>query len=198
MGERQEIFALHKDGHEFPAEASISKLEIAGERTYTVVLRDVSERKATEVALRESEQRLWAFLDNSSVIGWMKDEEGRYVFLSGNFQRRFGVRNEDWMGRTDLDLWPRAAVEASRRHDLTVLQEGREIEVLEEAKNPDGSRSWWLNHRFPFRDAKGRRYVGVPRRRHLGACQSRGSRSRRATQHWKRASKRERANFARK
>ena len=160
MGERQEIFALHKDGTEFPAEASISKLEIDGERTYTVVLRDISERKASEVALRESERRLWAFLDNSSVIAWMKDEDGRYVFLSGNFQRRFGVRSEDWMGRTDLDLWPRQAAEEFRKHDHAVLSEGRELEVLEEAQNADGSKTTWLSHKFPFRDAGGRRYVG--------------------------------------
>ena len=160
MGERQEIFALHKDGHEFPAEASISKLEIDGERTYTVVLRDVSERKASEAALRESEQRLWAFLSNSSVVGRMKDEEGRYVFLSGNFQRRFGSRYENWMGKTDFDFWPREFAEEFQRNDAAVLAENREIDVLEEARNADGSRSWWLSHKFPFRDATGRRFVG--------------------------------------
>ena len=47
MGQRREIFARRKDGEEFPAEASISHIEIEGERIYTVVLRDVSERKRT-------------------------------------------------------------------------------------------------------------------------------------------------------
>ena len=45
MGERAEIFARRKTGEEFPAEASISHIEFAGERIFTVVLRDVSERK---------------------------------------------------------------------------------------------------------------------------------------------------------
>lgn len=43
MGERQ-IFALRKDGEEFPAEATISKLNLQGQAIYTVVLRDVTER----------------------------------------------------------------------------------------------------------------------------------------------------------
>lgn len=49
MGERREIFGLRRDGTEFPAEASISKLgPVGGHRIYTVLLRDVSERKARE------------------------------------------------------------------------------------------------------------------------------------------------------
>jgi PAS domain S-box-containing protein len=48
MGERRSIFGLRADGTEFPAEASISRLELPGTRFYTVVLRDISERLRTE------------------------------------------------------------------------------------------------------------------------------------------------------
>jgi signal transduction histidine kinase len=48
MGERREIYGCHQDGTEFPAEATISKLNLPEETIYTVYLRDISDRKQIE------------------------------------------------------------------------------------------------------------------------------------------------------
>ena len=63
MADRREIFGLRRDGSEFPAEASISKLAMPdGSMVFTVLLRDISGRKSDE----QSEQR---FAGAVAVLG---------------------------------------------------------------------------------------------------------------------------------
>ena len=72
MGHRRAVAGRRKDGTEFPAEASISKLDLpTGERIYTVVLRDITERKWVEDAdrfLTESGTRFAQSLDFEAVL----------------------------------------------------------------------------------------------------------------------------------
>ena len=56
MGRRSEIVGLRKDGSQFPAEASISKLEQDGVMTFTIMLRDVTHRREAEREILLSKQ----------------------------------------------------------------------------------------------------------------------------------------------
>ena len=54
IDQRREVFGVRKNGEEFPAEASISKLDLNGELVFTVILRDVTDRRRAEEDLRRS------------------------------------------------------------------------------------------------------------------------------------------------
>jgi PAS domain S-box-containing protein len=56
MGALGAVNGLRADGEEFPAEASISQVEAGGQKLYTVILRDISERKKLEEQLRQTER----------------------------------------------------------------------------------------------------------------------------------------------
>jgi PAS domain S-box-containing protein len=51
MGQRREVYGRRSDRREFPAEASISKLDLGGKVIFTVILRDITERKRAEQRL---------------------------------------------------------------------------------------------------------------------------------------------------
>lgn len=68
MGERVEILGKRKDGSTFPAEASISQLEANGEKTYTAILRDISERKQFEAEIERQIERLSALREIDLAI----------------------------------------------------------------------------------------------------------------------------------
>jgi len=54
---------------------------------WCIVVTDMTELKKAEGELLESEARFKADLENSSVIAWMKDEEGLHTFLSSNYEK---------------------------------------------------------------------------------------------------------------
>lgn len=137
--------------------ALIIILALTNGMTYWLSIRRVLQ---SQQAMRQSEERLRAFLTHSATSGWLKDEQGRYVYLSPNRERLLRVRLDDWQGKTDFELFPREIAEESHRNDQVVLDSDSTTEVIERMTMPDGADTWWLNNRFTFRDSSGRRYVG--------------------------------------
>ena len=58
MGKQQALVGLRADGEEFPIDASISQVTVEGRKLYTVILRDVTQRKQAEQALERSYEEL--------------------------------------------------------------------------------------------------------------------------------------------
>ena len=128
------LSGLRADGQEFPIEASISQGDVKGQKLFTVILRDITERKRAEEELRESEERyrmmFETMLEGFCIIEVLFDADDRpidYRFLEINpaFEAQTGLKNArgkrmrelapEQMKRTGLRFMEKSPRRANRR-----------------------------------------------------------------------------------
>jgi PAS domain S-box-containing protein len=93
---------------------------------------DSTEQKAARKALIENEEIFSSFIENSPIYVFFKDEQIRPVRLSRNFETMLGFPLYQIIGKTMNDLFPSELAENMVNDDLKVLQEGKQIKVIEE------------------------------------------------------------------
>jgi len=73
MGDLTAIYGMHASGEEFPIEASISQTQIDGQKIFSVILRDITERVKASEALRRSDVTRMMALDSARLGDWQID-----------------------------------------------------------------------------------------------------------------------------
>lgn len=127
-------------------------LTLLGEATRHI-LREKA--KAEERAARTS-TLFKTFMDNSPSTVFLKDEDGRYVFVNQTIKTRFGP---DFIGKTDFELFPAPFAQQYRNNDLIVLRDNKAHEFLETTQEADGDHTL-ISVKFPVIDSDGKRLVG--------------------------------------
>lgn len=95
MAERSEVYGRRKSGEEFPAEVAISRMVVDGELRFTAILRDVSERRRTERALRESEELFRTAMVWSPIGMAIRALDGRWMAVNRALCRLVGYSEEE-------------------------------------------------------------------------------------------------------
>ncbi|MEX1204136.1 MAG: PAS domain S-box protein [Dongiaceae bacterium] len=123
------------------------------------VMIDLTERKKAEAALRATEARLQALIDNAPAIIFLKDLECRYLLINREFEKVHGVTDAAVRGRTAGEVFPGAEGDAVTDHDREVLRvlAPRQRELSWPC--PDGRRTFIVS-KFPVLEADGKA-VGI-------------------------------------
>ena len=106
MGVGLELYGLRKDGTEFPVDIMLSPVETAEGRVTVSVIRDITERKKTEEALRRSEQQLRALFEFSPDAIIASDQEGRITQTNAQVENFFGYPRGELLGQSVEILVP--------------------------------------------------------------------------------------------
>ncbi len=95
VGQTMSFYARHKDGREVPVELSLSSVSLNGQWHAVGILRDITRRKQTQDALRESEQRFRSLMHLLPEAVFETDRTMHLTFVNQQAYRMFGYKEQD-------------------------------------------------------------------------------------------------------
>ena len=101
------------------------------------IVHDVTGRKQAEDALRDSETRLRSLVRTIPDLIWLKDQNGVYLSCNPRFERFFGAKEKDIIGKTDYDFIDKKMADSFRSHDQLAIEKGQASLNEEEIKFAD-------------------------------------------------------------
>lgn len=117
---------------------------------------DITERKQSEDALRQSEERFARFMQHLPGLAWIKDLQGRYVYANSAATTVFVAPQEPLYGRTDDEIFPPTLAAQFKSNDRQALSDEKGIQVIETLQHVDGVLHHSLVSKFPIPGPDGR------------------------------------------
>ncbi|HEV8617340.1 MAG TPA: PAS domain S-box protein [Methylomirabilota bacterium] len=107
LNRRLELSALRRDGSEFPVELAITPVRLGGATIFSAFLRDITERKRTEQALRDSEGSFRLMFADNPLPMWVYDLE-TLAFLEVNAAAvaHYGYSRDEFLAMRITDIRP--------------------------------------------------------------------------------------------
>lgn len=96
------------------------------------VIRNISERKRAEEALKQNEEIFKSFMEHSPIYVFFKDQDTRALRLSMNYEKMLGMPLEKLIGKTMFELFPTDLAKSMTEDDLNILNRGKMVKVQEE------------------------------------------------------------------
>lgn len=157
IGVGRELPGRRKDGSLVPMDLFLSEMFQKGRRYFIGIMRDISKRRETEDALRESEKRyriLSTAVEQSPSSVVIADSKGLVMYVNPDFTKTTGYTLEDAVGKNPR-LWKSGIHPPEFYQDLwqTILS-GKEWRGHICNKKKNGELYWELLSILPLRDDK--------------------------------------------
>lgn len=123
--------------------------ESNGKRYATGMISNVTERKQLEKSLRENTLQLQSILDNTTAMIYVKDVDGRYLFVNRQLEKNLHLSGEHILGNTDIDLGIHELSRTFYTNDLKVIDTKAPIEFEEVIQQEDGPHTY-ISLKFPI------------------------------------------------
>jgi PAS domain S-box-containing protein len=124
--------------------------EVLGGVAVTV---DITARRNAEEALRESEARFASFMRHLPGLAWIKNVDGRYVFVNDSAEKAFRMPRAELYGKTDEEIFPSDTAAQFRANDQKARASEAGFTTIETLEHEDGVLHHSLVSKFRMCDA---------------------------------------------
>ena len=154
-----EVYGLRKDGTSFPLELSLATWKSDEHMFFGGIIRDITERKRVETALRRSEEQFRQLAENIKEVFWLTDvDQEEILYISPAYEEIWGqsceslyARPASWIDAIHPEDREQVRVAASKQVQGDYHEEYRII-------RPDGTIRWIRDRAFPICDETGAVY----------------------------------------
>jgi PAS domain S-box-containing protein len=150
-----ETVHMRKDGSTLQVEISSAGASIGNRPVIVGVIRDISERKQIEEALRESEERFRALADNIPNLAWMADPNGWIFWYNKQWYDYTGTTHEEMQGWGWQKVHHPDYVKTVTEEWSARIKEGKPYDNIFPLRGKDGNYRWFLTRVTPIKDEQG-------------------------------------------
>ncbi|MGI0489129.1 PAS domain S-box protein [Pantanalinema rosaneae CENA516] len=142
----------------FDVEISLRRVTLGNRPVFIAGMRDISDRKQAEMALRESQLFLQTVIDTFPLTVFWKDCNSVYLGCNQRSAQVAGLASPtEIVGKTDYDMpWAATNADAYRADDREVINSGiAKLGIIETQVRADGSMVWIETNKLPLYNLRG-------------------------------------------
>lgn len=125
-GGERETTAMHRNGKPIPVSVRISEMRISGERMFTCLVADITQRKRAEENMLKAEARYRDLVETAHDLVWSADVKGNWTYLNNACLAIYGLSPQEMIGRPIQDFRAPSHFERDRQA-FQALLDGQEL-----------------------------------------------------------------------
>lgn len=143
----REIHAVTTFGKEAWIEAHFTPFDVKGEKHLLLMVSDILDRKVAEEAIRESEERFCSFMEHLPACAYIKDAQGRHIFVNAMLAGLAKEMGVSLLGKTNEDIWPPEMAKKLSDADTKVITSETPL-IIQEDVLLHGETRTYLSYKF--------------------------------------------------